>query len=595
MTKYKDDQLIQEIQARLNIVDIIGETVQLTRKGNRYWGLCPFHQEKTSSFCVTPDKNMFYCFGCHTGGDMFSFLMKRDGVDFAEALRQLAARAGLVISSSVTSKQRAKSRQFLEINNAAADFYFQELKNNKEPREYLFKRGIDQNTIEIFKLGYAPDNWNKLNDFLLNQGFSLDNLKLSGLVKVNENANKSYDLFRNRIIFPIFSYTGDIIAFGGRVLGNQSPKYLNSPETEVYQKRRNLYGLYQAGNYIREYNEAILVEGYMDCLRLYQADIKNVVASLGTAFTREQARLLHRYAQKVLILYDGDAAGQRETLRAGETLHEEGLEVFAVTLPLGQDPDEYLQNCGKKEFLEYIQNNKLSYIEYKIERNLDYYQELTLNNKIQVIKAVQDNIDKLNSEIAKDYLVRVLARKLQLEENLIRKELRIGQLEAGDGTIRNKNEFLRDNIKYGNNSLEEKILATMAINKAVLLKVKDRIGLRFFSREEYNNLAQLVDEIGCWDNDNPNKDELWLMAAERGLTSCLARMLFIVDEGPKVSDIDIDLLIKRVENSRRRDHFKKILAQISRFNIEGDFEGLLKFILELDSMVNTTTREGGKK
>lgn len=441
-----DNHVIQEIAERLDIVDIVAETVKLTRKGNRYWGLCPFHTEKTPSFSVTSERNMFYCFGCHAGGDIFSFVMKRDGLDFKEALEMLAARAGIKLASGAGSRDQEQRKKVIEVNRAAAEFYHQMLLSRQGGvvQKYLENRGVKQETILAYKLGYAPDQWNRLEEYLLQKGFSQEYVKLSGLIKRNENRNSYYDLFRNRLMFPIFKYNGDILGFGGRVLDDTLPKYINTPETELYSKRQVLYGLYQARQAIRSANGAVLLEGYMDCIKLQQAGINNCVASLGTALTLEQARLLCRYTENVLILYDGDEAGQRETLRAIDILTEEALKVQVVTLPAGKDPDEFLEINGKEEFLQYIQNNKLSHIEFKINRYLKEEKTLNLEAKVKIVNALKKDINNLNSPIEKDYYIKILAQKLLMEPNLIYRELKVAN-KRQNPMDRNKTQISRDN------------------------------------------------------------------------------------------------------------------------------------------------------
>ncbi len=594
MRRYYDDQLLRDIESRLDIVDIISETVNLNRKGNRYWGLCPFHQEKTPSFSVTPDKNMFYCFGCHTGGDIFSFVMKREGIEFKEAVELLASRAGIQLISSSNNKQSSERKKIIEVNQAAADFFNQVLLSNQAQtaREYLKKRGIDAPTIKTFQLGYALDSWTGLEEYLLRKGFLEKHVKLSGLIKRNENKNRFYDLFRKRIMFPIYHYNGEIIGFGGRVLDDGIPKYLNTPETEIFSKRKTLYGLFQARDIIRKNNEAILVEGYMDCIRLYQADIKNTVASLGTAFTREQAKLLGRYTEKVLILYDGDEAGQRETMRAINILTEEGLKVSVVTLPGGKDPDEYLDSSKKEEFLQFIKNNKISYIEFKINRYINNEKVLNLESKIRILNSLKGDITLLNSELEKDYYTKILAQKLQLEENLIYREFNPPK-QKKKGIKRNKTEIVRDNIKYGNYSLEEKILAAMLNNKEVFKKVKQAIGLTFFARPEYKALAQLYEELV--EPEDNNLQNLGRVASRKGLGASLAKIVLLIEEGIQLTDIELEEFINKVKLLKWKSHWRNIYRNLNMLKDKGDFDNLLKFILNLDTFLNNTQEGGGNE
>ena len=454
-----NEEVIREINSRLELADIVAETVQLTRKGNRYWGLCPFHQEKTSSFSVTPDRNMFYCFGCHAGGDMITYIMKRDNMDFREAVEYLANRAGVTVQkeSPAARRKQERARGVVAANLAAAQLYREILLSAKGKKglEYLQERRLSPEIVEKFGLGFAPDNWNTIEDYLFKKAFSQEQVKSTGLIKRSDQQNRYYDLFRNRVIFPIHDQRGEVIGFGGRVLDGSLPKYLNTPETELFSKRKNLYGLYQARQAMRNLNQALVVEGYMDCLKMHQAGIENTVATLGTAMTQEQARLLRRFVEEVVVLFDGDDAGQREALRAVEVLRAEGLKVWVVSLPGGRDPDDYLDLYGKEEFLQYIQNSKVDHIEFKLNRYIETETELNLDTRIRIIKAVQKDIASLESELEKDYYVRLLSRRLQVQENLIRRELNKGS--SGRSSELNKSGILRDNTRYGKSSLEERL------------------------------------------------------------------------------------------------------------------------------------------
>jgi len=586
-----DDRNIQEISARLDIVDIVGETVKLTRKGNRYWGLCPFHAEKTPSFSVTPDRNMFYCFGCHAGGDIFSFVMKRDSLDFREALEMLAERAGVKLASTSGSKRELDQRKkVIEINWAAAEFYHRLLLSSegKPACEYLFKRGINRETMDAYKLGYAPAEWNALEEYLLKKGFPEDQVKSSGLIKRNENKNSFYDLFRNRLMFPIFHYNGDIVGFGGRVLDDSLPKYINTPETDIYSKRKVLYGLFQAREAIRTANQALLLEGYMDCIKLQQTGVNNCTASLGTALTRDQASMLCRYTENVVILYDGDEAGQRETLRAADILTQEGLKVQVVTLPGGKDPDEFIEANGKEEFLQYIQNNMISHIEFKINRYLQAEKTLNLEAKVKIIKALKDDINRKTSEIEKDYYVKILAQKLMLEANLINRELRV--IDSRSNLVnRNKTQISRDNIQYGNYSKDEKILAAMLKNPEVFARIKASLGLGFFARPEY---AAMVNGYDSLEGSGEQKlKQLGELMNQKGLAASYARIIFLMEE-LNMDETHINEFIRQVRAKRIEARWQRIYQQIIFLRSEGDFNHLLKFILNLDSFLNKT-REGG--
>ena len=311
-------------------------------------------------------------FCCNQGGNVFTFLMNHDKLEFREALQHLAQKAGIDTSRHQISRTTTKDNKrnlILEINQEAAKFYHRLLKSEsgKMAKEYLKQRNINLESVDKFFLGFAPDDWRQLEEHLLAKGFSIDAITESGLVRRSRNADLYIDFLRNRIIFPIYDLNGRIIGFGGRLLDGKGPKYLNSAENQVFSKRFNLFGLYQGREALRTTSEVILVEGYMDCLLLHQHGITNVVATLGTAFTREQAKLVKRFTETILVMYDGDEAGQRETLRAIATLNQEEIDSRIIPLPSGNDPDDLIQKLGKEEFLNFVQNNRCTVTEYRLE------------------------------------------------------------------------------------------------------------------------------------------------------------------------------------------------------------------------------------
>ncbi|MDD3852041.1 MAG: DNA primase [Syntrophomonadaceae bacterium] len=593
MTRFYDDQVLREIESRIGILDVVGETVHLTRKGNRYWGICPFHEEKTGSFCVTPEKNMFYCFGCHAGGDLFTFVMKRDNLDFKEAVSLLATRSGVEIKplSPESRYQKDKQKQVIEVNQIASKYFMQALTSphGEKALDYLLKRGITIETIRNFQIGYAPPAWNSLEEFLLSKACPQQAVKFSGLIKRSEQYDRYYDLFRDRIIFPIHNVQGDIVGFGGRVLDNSLPKYLNTPETEIFSKRKNLFGLYQAKDFIRQQNQLLLVEGYMDCIKLYQAGIHNSVASLGTALTVEQARLMKRYTEEVILLFDGDEAGQREALRAIQIMCAEGLKVWVVSLPGGKDPDEYLDLYGKEEFLRYIQNSKSDHIEFKINRYIDMEKELNLETSSRIIQAIKADIVQLPGEIEKDHYTRLLARRLNVGEYIIRQELKKERNTYKEGINKHKSEIIRDNIGYGNYSLEEKILVSMLKNQENFEQIRKNIGLEFFQNQDFKELIN--NYAGYLDAGEGGEQALNRMVQTRETGQTLTRVLFLLDDEDAVlNSIEIQNFIRRVEMKRAEHRYNKVMEQLDWLGEQGDFYSLLKFILDIETCLNHTRK-----
>lgn len=361
---YSDD-IIEEVRSKNDIVDVVSQYVKLTRKGSSYFGLCPFHNEKTPSFSVTPGKQMYYCFGCGAGGNIFNFIMEYENYTFGEALKHLADRAGVELPKMEYSKevrQKAQEKaELLEINKQAAQYFYYQLRTDKGYRgyEYLKDRGLSDETMRKFGLGYSDKFSDGLYRFLKSKGYSDERLRESGLFNVDER-HGMYDKFWNRVIFPIMDVNNRVIGFGGRVMGDAKPKYLNSPETKIFDKSRNLYGLNIARTTRKKY--LILCEGYMDVIAMHQAGFNNAVASLGTALTSGHASLLKRYTQEVLLLYDSDEAGIRAALRGIPILREAGVNSRVVSLKPYKDPDEFIKNMGPEEFEKRLDEAKDSFL-----------------------------------------------------------------------------------------------------------------------------------------------------------------------------------------------------------------------------------------
>ena len=362
--RYSDD-IIEEVRQKNDIVDVVSQYVKLTRKGSSYFGLCPFHNEKTPSFSVTPGNQMYYCFGCGAGGNVFNFIMEYENYTFGEALKHLADRAGVElpkIEYSREVREKAQERaELLEINKQAAQYFYYQLRTEKGAQgyQYLTGRGLSEETMRKFGLGYSDKFGGGLYQFLKSKGYGDDRLRESGLFNVDER-HGMYDKFWNRVIFPIMDVNNRVIGFGGRVMGDGKPKYLNSPETKIFDKSRNLYGLNVARTTRRKY--LILCEGYMDVISMHQAGFTNAVASLGTALTSGHASLLKRYTQEVLLLYDSDEAGVRAALRAIPILREAGVNSRVVNLRPYKDPDEFIKNLGAEAFEERLEQASDSFM-----------------------------------------------------------------------------------------------------------------------------------------------------------------------------------------------------------------------------------------
>ena len=372
---YFSDDTIAEVRAASDIVDVVSGYVRLKKKGSNFFGLCPFHQEKTPSFSVNPELGIFKCFGCGAGGDVFRFVREVEGMSFPEAVRTLAEKEGIELpEEGETSRERADAMEAVygALRFAARFFYTQltQADSGQKALAYMQRRGYSEAMIREFGVGYAPDGWDRLLKEAEAKHISAETLEQAGLVIPRTSGEGHYDRYRDRIMFPIFSHMGKVLGFGGRVLDdstgeqeNTQPKYINSPETLVYDKRRVLYGLHQARQVIREQEEAVLVEGYTDVISLHQVGVRNTVASCGTSLTREQVQLLHRYAQRIVLVFDADGAGEKAARRGIDIVLAEGMSVYVVELPAGEDPDSIAQREGAS-LKDYLATHRVDFVRW---------------------------------------------------------------------------------------------------------------------------------------------------------------------------------------------------------------------------------------
>lgn len=421
MVRYSDD-IIEEIISRNDIVDVISQYVTLKRSGRNFLGLCPFHKEKTPSFSVSPDKQIFHCFGCGVGGNVVHFVSKIENLNFKESLEMLADKAGMALPTSnveVDSKKQQLKEKVYKINEEVANFYHETLYMPiaKPAQEYVKKRKLDNRTLKNFKIGYAT-NGNNLYKFLKEKGFEEEEILASTLVKKYNNGY--VDTFRNRLMFPIMDIKNRVIAFGGRVLDSSLPKYINSPDTVVYNKGRNLYGLNVAKN--AKTDNVIMVEGYMDCISLHQRGIPNAVASLGTALTEAQGRLLRKYFEKVVISYDSDGAGQAATLRGLEILKNIGCDVRILQMEGAKDPDEYVIKYGSGRFGLLVEN-AISLVEFKAKMLKKKFNLENVNDKIKFLKEIAKLLQGIDSKIEQEIYIEKISKEHNISKEALYAEI----------------------------------------------------------------------------------------------------------------------------------------------------------------------------
>ncbi len=502
---------IEEIRSSVNIVDFISGYVQLKKRGKNYVGLCPFHQEKTPSFTVSEEKQIFHCFGCHAGGNVYKFLMDFKSISFIEAVQEIAEYAGIPLEfeNNRNDKDKDLTEELYEINVKAARYFSENLLKSKEgeiARNYFEKRNIKPKTQKIFGLGYALPVWDAFVNFCRENNIDLAKAKKLGLIDAKEGG-KFYDKFRGRIIFPIFSPNGRVIAFGGRILekSDKAAKYLNSPESEIYLKRKSLYGLYHSKEEIRKLDKAILVEGYMDLISLYQYGIKNVVASSGTSLTDDQARLLSRYTKNVVVIFDADAAGQKASMRSIEILLKQDFDVKILALPENEDPDSFVNKFGKEEFEEYL-HKAMNFLEYQTSQ---FEKAGAFDDPKTYAEAIRELVKSaalVNDDLRRNLLIKTIARKFGLREKLIESELdKILEKTKRTTTIRKNRDTVNKpetNLRVTENGIDKRIsnvekelLILLFEGKQDVVKyIFDHISPNEFTNAKIKELAHLVFE-----------------------------------------------------------------------------------------------------
>lgn len=411
--------ITEEIKDKCNIVDVIGRVVQLKKAGANYKGVCPFHNEKTPSFVVSEEKQIFTCFGCGATGDVIEFVKRYYNLEFMDACQKLADEYGIEIKTSFGGGSEQKDRLY-EINRLAARYFFKNITVKGNPGlTYMVNRGISVDTIKKFGIGYAPDSWDGLKNYMKEQ--KVDEKTLVKLGLLSESKGRYYDKFRNRVIFPIINSRGKVIGFGGRILGDGSPKYLNSPESEIFLKKNNLYGINLTRSEIASNDAAILVEGYMDVVSLYQAGVKNVSASLGTALTENQAKMLSRYTKNIILSYDADGAGRAAAMRGIDILHKEGLKAKVLHVTDGKDPDEFIKKKGRLAFMDLV-DKALPYADYKIDNLMRAHNLNDTDGRIEFVKGAAEVLNTL-SPAEKDLYAKRVAQVSGISEGAIRLEM----------------------------------------------------------------------------------------------------------------------------------------------------------------------------
>jgi len=600
------EDFIEEVRQRSDIIEIISEYVQLKRTGKNYQGLCPFHSEKTPSFNVNPERQMFYCFGCHIGGNVFSFLMRKENLTFIEALKLVTQKVGLEFPErEMSSEEKEKEKQHIrwkEIHVLVNKYFSDVLLNKAEGgpgREYFAKRGLDTDDIKKFYLGYAPDKWDGLINELGLQGVKPEELEECGLVlrrSGSGNETGYYDRFRNRVIFSILDVRNSPVAFGGRVLDDSNPKYLNSPETPFFHKGKNLYGINYAVKRIREDGYALLLEGYMDVISVQKVGLLNTVASLGTALTRDQVKLLKRYTSRVVIGYDSDSAGVQATIRAGGILLDEGLRVEVLSLNDSKDPDEYLSKHSSEEFKQEI-DKATTFIEFKYKILIEKDFPSSIPDKAEIIKKLAPDILKISSPVEREGYERFLSLEMGLTLEAVHYEIsshskykrenkgnREYFFQKQDISVKNRNNIRgKENIpnlptvQQGGFRAEQVILRIVLENLNFIDKVRIELGEDFWSLKEHKYIFDNLSEKGLIFSEI--SDDFY-QKVQKSLAA-----IYQIDIDFEKAQIMIDDCIDSINFVQNRKKIEDLQAKMISLEKSGDVASAMDLLREIGELL----------
>ncbi|MDC7231786.1 MAG: DNA primase [Spirochaetales bacterium] len=576
------EPLIEEIKEKTDFLGIVSEYSTLNRKGDRYWGCCPFHNEKTPSFSVRPEQGMYYCFGCHKGGSLFNFIMEVEGLSFIEAVRFAAEKAGVPLpEDAVESEEDTVKRNSLKdlYKRVAGSFHYILMNNDQAAgvRQYLADRGIHKETIERFQLGYAPNDPKWLYSFLKNRNYSDDFLSTSGLFSKKYN---TWSLFSDRLLFPIFSNSGEVIAFSGRTMKKddpKAPKYINSPETAIYNKSRLLYGLWQSREELRKSRTFYLCEGNVDVIALHQAGVTSAMAPLGTAFTEDQCKLLKRYSDQGFILFDSDGAGRAATYKAGILFEHQELPVKVIKLPEKSDPAEILEKEGA-ETLKKVLKAPVNLFEYLLDLAMVSYNISTPEGKEQAVKELFPYIESIESEIKRDLCLGTLAEQLGIESKSLLFELN-RQRSNTSRKIINKPQPSIQNQKMTD---ELMLVMTAALHREYTEKIKQYAGEFDFQDERAILLYNAL--IKCEENDESSTESLLTEIPDDSVRNLLMEKISTgeLDENTNELVGKTLLLLRRRNLQNRSREINRIMSRIQKD--ENSWELLNELIIEKQNL-----------
>ncbi len=577
---------VDQVREASDIVDVVSGYLTLRQRGRNYFGLCPFHNEKTPSFSVNPDMQIFHCFGCSEGGNVFTFIMKVEGLTFPDAVKILAQKAGIQLPEDEESfdSYREKEALFYALN-MAAEFYLNSLKSQPAERaqQYLEKRGITSDDYELFGIGYAPNAWDNLLKLAKKKSFNPEVLEKAGLVLRNKDGTGYYDRFRGRITFAIRNLSGQVVGFGARrMVDDNTPKYINSPESEIYQKRFLLYGLNMSRDAIRRHDEVVIVEGYTDFTSLWKTGIQNVVATSGTALTEDHAVLLRRYTSNAVMLYDADAAGAAAALRGADILLENGLDVKICMVPGGSDPDEFVR-ANSEQAVKKLISTAVPLMDYKVKQLENRVDKSTVSQKADLTRQLLISMSKVNDPIRRAFLVRDLSNRLHIEEKDLWKE--IGQLQQKRrlGVVKTEEpQSSEDDFFQTTRGLSELGLLEVALkNPSLITLILQNINLEHISHPEIRDIFTRLQNMEI---DELTFEPQYFLAAIQNQTiaSRLTKVLIEENPHPKPWNFARDCLIGLQQSiiTEQLEHIEHQLEIASDKDAKNDLKKELMILLD---------------
>lgn len=588
-----EQSVINEIKDKTDILDLVSEYVKLEKRGRNYIGLCPFHDEKTPSFTVSEDKQICHCFGCKKGGNVFQFTQEIKDLSFVEAVKELGERLNISVdignSSDYTSQIASDDLAMIEMHELMNEYYQYALLKTVEGEDalsYLKNRGFTEELIKTRGIGYAPNHTHFCHDFLQQKGYDIELAYEAGLLSRNEENFSYFDRFRDRIMFPLKNAQGRIVGYSARTHNNQEPKYLNSPETPIFQKRRLLYNLDQARKYIRKNDEAILLEGFMDVIKSDSSGLKPVIASMGTALSDEHITVLKKLTSHITLMFDGDFAGQEATIKTGQHLLQQGLNVFVVQLPKDMDPDEYITKYGNEKFLEYVNNEKKSFILYKVNRHKD---EITNNDLAyeRYLKEVTQDIAMMNSQILQNKVIKEVANIFNVDPSTLNSNVLGQQQYVHNDPYFNDYQSYNSEIQQNVNAMfsnlskqesaERALLKHFMHDKDLFLNYHKQLESDDFSNQFFKRIYSILEEFYA-ENDKYSISDMILYTDNDDLRDAII-VLDNYDLNEEPYDSEIEDYMNVINEAKYGDTIEELNHKLREASRLGDVE-LQKYYLE---------------